>query len=322
MSHVRTSGSAGDRRVPGEVKDAVVVLADPWASIASHIRAATHCTVVSPAEWRKCPTVPAIYIGNPGTPEIPADSISWFHSTFAGVDSLLAQAWPPGTILTRTVGKMGLRMAEYVLAWMLFDYQKTGSLLAQQAGHQWQQIPPQLVNGSRMILFGVGRMGSSIARLATANGVDVHGVTAQPRKIDSCRTVTDLGEGIDACADSDWIVSSLPLTKATERLFDEQFFQRCRGAHFINVGRGDTVDLAALRNALLSGRLRRATLDVFPKEPLEPTDPLWDSPNISITPHQAAITTEEDVLEDFLAARNALLRGERPALTVDPSKGY
>jgi phosphoglycerate dehydrogenase-like enzyme len=117
----------------------------------------------------------------------------------------------------------------------------------------------------------------------------------------------------------------VPLTPATERLFDERFFSTLkRGAYFVNVARGRCVDTAALIAALKDGRLAGAALDVTDPEPLPPDHELWRLPNVIITPHDSA-SSDAAPRRQFLLYRENLRRfaaGEALLSVVDPSLGY
>lgn len=271
------------------------------------------------------PDGPFVYVG--GTlPDAPrAGRLVWFHSVNAGTDALLAAGpWPEGALLTRTVGRMGERIAQYVLGWMLAECQSVPEHTAQHARAVWQRLPSSLVAGQTAVVHGTGRIGSAVAALLRACSVRTVGVRRTQGVAPGFDRVVAAGSAQEAeeLAAARWVVSTLPLTGATEGFFGAERFAALRGASFVNVGRGASVDLDALEAALRDGRVRRAVLDVLPEEPPGPGDRVWRLPRTVVTSHSAGITADEDVVTDFEACWEAVARGRTPALAVDTGRGY
>ncbi len=283
--------------------------------------------------------VPLLCVGGTLPDALRTDRLLWFHSVNAGTDPLLSGgSWPAPALLTRTVGRMGERMAQYVLAWMLAEGQAVPEFTAQHARAHWERLPSELVAGQTALIYGTGRIGAAVGRLLGACGVRTVGVARTTRSgpapgsarvvPGSARVVPGFDRVIGAAEDTGvlaearWVISTLPLTVATEGFFGAARFAVVRGATFVNVGRGATVDMAALEAALRDGRLRRAVLDVLPAEPAAPGDPVWKLPRTVVTSHSSGITTDEDVAVDFTACWEAVAAGRRPELTVDVGRGY
>lgn len=129
-------------------------------------------------------------------------------------------------------------------------------------------------------------------------------------------------EALELLPEAQWLVAALPLTEHTRDYFDAEFFRRCRGAGFINVGRGATVVFDALKEALDTDRLSTAVLDVLAHEPPGPDDPYWQLPRTVITPHTAGVTAESDIITDFTRCWVSLSQGRVPDLAVDLKRGY
>ncbi|MFE7518623.1 MULTISPECIES: NAD(P)-dependent oxidoreductase [Streptomyces] len=271
------------------------------------------------------PDGPFVYVGG-ALPDAPrAGRLVWFHSVNAGTDALLAAGpWPEGALLTRTVGRMGERIAQYVLGWMLAECQSVPEHTAQHARAEWQRLPSSLVAGQTAVVHGTGRIGSAVAALLRACSVRTVGVRRTPGDAPGFDRVVAAGSAQEAeeLAAARWVVSTLPLTGATEGFFGAERFAALRGASFVNVGRGASVDLDALEAALRDGRVRRAVLDVLPEEPPGPGDRVWRLPRTVVTSHSAGITADEDVVTDFEACWEAVARGRTPALAVDTGRGY
>ncbi|MFF1919034.1 NAD(P)-dependent oxidoreductase [Streptomyces sp. NPDC058221] len=266
------------------------------------------------------PDGPYAYVGATLPEALRGDGLLWFHSVNAGTDALLdAGPWPPGALLTRTVGRMGERIAQYVLAWVLAGCQSVPEFAAQQGRAEWRRIPSELVSGQTAVVHGTGRIGSAVAGLLRACGIRTVGVARTPR---------EAPPGFDATAGRDepvaarWVVSALPLTGATRGYFGAERFAAMGGAAFINVGRGATVDLVALEAALHAGTVGSAVLDVLPEEPAAPGDLCWRLPRTVVTSHSAGITADEDIVADFAECLRELVAGRVPALAVDPARGY
>lgn len=209
------------------------------------------------------------------------------------------------------------------------------------------------------MIFGTGTIGAAVAAALQRCGLSTVGVARSARTrpgfdrviamegldgraatdvmdVMDVRDVRDVREATDAAADGEaaggpvaealvgarFVINALPLTPATTGLFGARLFAAMEGALFVNVGRGESVDTAALGDALRADRLRGAVLDVLPDEPVPPASEAWDLPRTVLTSHSAGVTTDEDVLTEFRAAWRSLRRGEPPALTVDPGAGY
>ncbi|MFG2432791.1 NAD(P)-dependent oxidoreductase [Streptomyces sp. NPDC048590] len=272
------------------------------------------------------PGVPVVYVGDTLPEALRTPELLWFHSVNAGTDALLASGpWPGSALLTRTVGRMGERIAQYALAWMLAEAQSVPEHSDQHARARWRRLPSEPVAGTTAVIHGAGRIGSAVAGLLRACGVRTVGVarTARPGATGFDSVVrAGSAEEREALAEARWVVSTLPLTSGTDRFFDATRFAAMRSATFINAGRGATVDMPALETALHDGSVRRAVLDVLPDEPAGPGHPAWRLPRTVITSHSAGITADEDVITDFQACWESVVEGRAPSLTVDTRRGY
>lgn len=267
------------------------------------------------------PAGPYVYVGAALPEALRGDGLLWFHSVNAGTDAVLdAGPWPSGALLTRTVGRMGERIAQYVLAWVLADCQSVPEFAAQHERAEWRRIPSELASGQTALIHGTGRIGSAVAGLLRACGIRTVGVARTPRAIPP--------PGFDATAGPDepvaarWVIAALPLTGATTGYFGADRFAAMGGASFVNVGRGATVDLEALEAALHAGTVGSAVLDVLADEPAAPGDRCWRLPRTVVTSHSAGITADDDIVTDFAACLRELMAGRVPALAVNPARGY
>jgi phosphoglycerate dehydrogenase-like enzyme len=258
-----------------------------------------------------------------------APRLRWIQFTSAGVDHL----WQPSlgeanVAVTSTKGIHAYPMAEFVMGAILAFEKGVPRMLRSQREHRWDRFMVEELLGKTMVLLGVGEIGRGTARLAKAFGVHTVGVG---RRANGDAPAPELDERVSADAlprvlsRADYVVASLPLTTRTRGSINEQAFRAMRrSAIFVNVGRGKTVDEAALTRALQEGWIGAAALDVFEQEPLPSESPLWDLPNVLISPHMGSDTDRymermTEVLYDNLVryAEGRPLRN-----VVDPKEGY
>ncbi|MBM7704298.1 D-2-hydroxyacid dehydrogenase [Metabacillus iocasae] len=249
--------------------------------------------------------------------------LKWVHSLGAGVDAfVLNRTWEEQVLLTRTICSFGQRMSEYCLSYMLRDVQKHDTYASQQAEKKWNPIAPTMLSSQTVVIYGTGEIGSQIGRVLTALGTTVYGVSASGTQKEGFTHVFSRSDEQDVLQKADWIISTLPLTLETKRMFDESFFSQLHASSFINVGRGGTVHTEELVNALNKGQVRQAVLDVFAEEPLPISSPLWNHPNITVTPHISAITTPKEAVACFMDTLERIQQGKPLLNKVAIDKGY
>jgi phosphoglycerate dehydrogenase-like enzyme len=225
--------------------------------------------------------------------------LRWVHTGTAGVGSLLHPELVAGdVILTNSAGVHAEPMADTILAMMLhFARGLDHAVRAQQRGAWDAAAFEQADSGVRELsgaavgIIGYGGIGRALARRVNALGMAVLALRrSADAAVDEFATVLSGDDGLDRIlAESDFLVLCVPATAATRGMIGVRELQRARhGAVLINVARGGIVDEAALLDALRSGRLRGAALDVFDEEPLPPDSPLWEAPRVLITPHVSA----------------------------------
>ncbi|NND46787.1 MAG: D-2-hydroxyacid dehydrogenase [Woeseiaceae bacterium] len=181
------------------------------------------------------------------------------------------------------------------------------------------------VSGKTMLVIGLGGIGTEVAERAAALGMRVVATRNSSRDGPSFVEYVGLSdELLDLVGQAEVIVNALPLTDSTRNLLDAEFFAATRkGALFINVGRGGTVDTDALTDAIRNGQIGGAGLDVTDPEPLPSDHALWQLDNVIITPHVASRGGERE--RHFVLLKENLRRfaaGERLLNVVDPERGY
>ncbi len=223
-----------------------------------------------------------------------APQLRWLHVFNAGVDHpVFATILERGVRLTTSSGSTAEPIAQTAIAGMLYLARNFPRWIAGQRSHQWDQMrPPDFprdLRGQVMVVLGMGSIGSEIGRLARLLGLYVIGVrrsAAAAEHADEMRTPDELDTMLPKC---DWLVIACPLTEKTRGMIDAALLAKLPAtARIINIGRGEIVDAPALIEALESGRLGGAYLDVFAQEPLPADSPLWTLPNVLVTPHNSS----------------------------------
>jgi phosphoglycerate dehydrogenase-like enzyme len=263
-----------------------------------------------------------------------ARRLRWVHAPAAGVASLLFPALVGSeVVLTNARGLHAVSMAEHALGLLLTFARKLHLARDLQRAHRWGQValwtePPAFgrLAGGTLGLVGLGAVGSALAARAAALGLRVIALRPHPRP-DPAPAHEQwgperLGELLER---ADWVVLAAPHTAATRGLIGAAELARMKpGAVLVNLGRGALVDEPALVAALREGRIAGAALDVVRGEPLEAASPLWDLPNVVITPHVAGLGPGhwEGAVEQFAGNLRRYLAGEPLVNVVDKRAGY
>lgn len=259
-------------------------------------------------------------------------SLRWVHSATAGVERVLTPAAARrGLAITNARGVFSEPIAEYVLMMILAVIRRLPQLLELQREHTWQPLPAREMRDVTVGVVGLGSIGRSVARLSLAFGARVVAVRRGEGPVGDDPDLAGIdrllapSELPELLAESDFVVLALPLTRATEDLFDAHRLGLMRpDAWLINVARGGLVDERALVRALRSGRLGGAVLDTVRAEPLEPGSPLFEVPNLILTPHTSWSSGRvlDRSIELFCDNLARFAAGETLLNTVDPGKGY
>ena len=250
------------------------------------------------------------------------------QSLAAGIDHLTSDPQLPREVpLCRIVdADMASGMAAYV-AWAVVNGQRhMGAYARQQAQALWREQPVQHPRHHTVGIAGYGALGQACARALRAIGYPVRGWRRRAEPGTGEDGVA-LFHGADQLADflvgCHTLVCLLPLTEATRGVLNTALFNGLpRGAHLINVGRGDHLVEADLLAALASGQLGAATLDAFTHEPLPADHPFWAHPQITLTPHIATRTPAAVIARQTLAHLAAVQEGRAAEVAVDLGRGY
>jgi len=183
-------------------------------------------------------------------------------------------------------------------------------------------LPPRLIKNDTVAILGTGFMGRGIAKLLRSVNMKTIGINRRGQPAEYFQQTLSWPDFCDHPPQISYLISTLPATKDNYHLLDRAFFRRFNALHFINCGRGSVMKIEAVLEALEQQNLRLASLDVFEQEPLARESNLWKHPQVIITPHQASLTSLDDVTESFEIALEAVLAGKKSPLHVNLNKGY
>lgn len=246
-------------------------------------------------------------------------NIRWLHLMNAGVDNpVFGRFIDRGVKLTTSSGSTAKPIAQTAIGGMLMLARPFLAWGESQRKGEWEPlrgVNPRDLDTQTMVVFGLGAIGKEIARLGQALGLHVVGVRRSPRTAED--TVDELvtpAELKDVLPRADWLALACPLTEETRNAIDAQALSLLpHGARILNIARGEVIDQKAMIEALLSGQLGGAYLDVATPEPLPAESPLWSMPNVIVTPHNSAISAgnERRQLEIFCENLRRWGRGQR-----------
>jgi len=252
-------------------------------------------------------------------------NLALIQSTWAGVEEIIPVV-PDGVAIARMVDpQLAATMAEAVLAWTLFLHREMPRYARQQRERVWKERALVKAQHRRIGIVGLGALGRAAAHTLVHHGFPVTGWSRSPKAVVGVECVHG-ADGLAALLErSDIVVNLLPRTDATDGLLDAAAFATMpAGAALINFGRGQTVDDAALLDALDSGHLDHAVLDVFDVEPLPNEHRYWSHGAVTVLPHISGPTSTDTAA--VIAADNVrrfLESGELPSdALVDRTRGY
>lgn len=259
-----------------------------------------------------------------------APRLKWLCTPFAGVDQFLAKdAFAnPETLLTNSSGAYGVTISEHTVMILLEILRRQPDYRRLVNAHEWRRdLTVRSIKDSRITLLGTGDIGrETAARLRAFAPANLTGINRSGRNPGGFDRILTAADWETVLPETDVLIISLPGTKeAFHMLGKKQLSLLPDGAVIINVGRGSVIDQEALLAELRSGRLY-AGLDVFEKEPLDKDDPVWDTPNLLITPHTAGNMTlkytVEKTVEQFIENLGNYCEGKPLKHLVDRERGY
>lgn len=215
-------------------------------------------------------------------------SVKWVAAVTAGVEQIPLEAFAQqGTIVTSAQGANAIPVAEHAMALLLACVRRLGESNRLATTRSWQLRPARIeLCDSTMVILGLGTIGEEIAKRAKAFGMHVIGIKRDPNAYAGCVSDVRRPEQLfEAVTEAQVLVSVLPDTTETRGIINADMLQALGRGVFVNVGRGSVVDEQALADALTTGALHGAGLDVFSTEPLPETSPLWGCETAVLSPH-------------------------------------
>jgi glyoxylate/hydroxypyruvate reductase len=258
-------------------------------------------------------------------------NLKMVSSIAAGVDSILAcPSLPKDVVVTRVRDHAQADLMAGFAAWqVVWHHRRMGDYIANQARRSWDRsFRPQAPGSVTVGVLGYGLMGRRCAMAIAAMGFRVlvarNSVPTTPEaSLDGIEIIAGPGAILSVAAEADILVNVLPLTDTTRDLLDGNFFAQMKpGAALVQMGRGEHMVEADLIEALDSGQLAGASVDVFRQEPPAEDHPFWSHPRIMVTPHKASDTTPAEILRQVKENFSALREGRLPPGLVNREAGY
>lgn len=252
-----------------------------------------------------------------------APNLKWLHMGHAGADDpIFQELMDRGVTVTASAGLTAEPIAQSAIAGLLALNRGILTWLDSQRRHAWEQSPrdlpseeqPPVLGDLTMVILGLGAIGSYVARYARAFGIHVIGVRRSPATIeDGVDEWVSPNRLAEVLPRAEIFVSTIPLTAETRGMLDAGALALLpEGGYFINVSRGEIVDQDALIRRIEGGHLRGVYLDVTDPEPLPEDSPLWDLPNVIVSPHDSGRSAGTRAIADawFIEEVGRWLRGE------------
>ncbi len=251
------------------------------------------------------------------------ERLKWIQTTSTGVGRSVADLGlaERGILVTTARGVHARPLAEFTFMALLAHFRGLRHLEAEQRAHSWVRMCGEEVAGRTLVILGAGDLARGCARIAQALDMRVIALARDPGRsrdhnalFDEIRPVSALHATL---AEADALVLTVPHTPQTDNLIDAAAIAALKpGAALVNIARGQIIDEDAMTAALRSGHIAFAALDVARVEPLPADSPLWDLPNVLISPHSASTVTAENagITSIFIANLHAWIVGDRAAM--------
>jgi glyoxylate/hydroxypyruvate reductase A len=253
-----------------------------------------------------------------------AKRLRWIQSMSAGVENFVRSEHVPRRVqLTRVEGVFGPIMSEYVIGYLLAVTQNMKSVFENQKKKEWRPFLVDSLRSKTVGVMGLGSIGAHIAYKLHLMGAEVIGLDEQSKKLPFVSREFSRQEMDEFLGRADFVVVTMPLTKATRGLIgDRQFEAMKRTAYLVNICRGPVVRERALLKALKKGTIAGAILDVFDKEPLPSQHGFWNIENVFLTPHISGPSLPEDIAPIFIENLKRFEEGKPLRGLVDRQRGF
>ena len=252
--------------------------------------------------------------------------LRWIQTSSSGIGEWIRRLGlvDASVVVTNAAGIHARPLAEFVVFAMLYFAKRWPRMVAEQRAHHWERCAIDTLDGKTLGIIGLGQVGRMVAQFARPFGVRVIGIRRSGA--DSGVDQVYRPDQLDAVLQlSDYLVLSVPHTSQTVGLIGARELGLLKsGAVLINIARGSIIDEPALIDSLRSGHLGGAALDVVSSEPLAPDSPLWDIPNVLITPHSMSTACDENerLTDLFCDNLRRYLNGEPLRNQVNKTRGY
>ncbi len=258
------------------------------------------------------------------------ERLKFLQLCVAGAEKYCSENAASSFIIANATGAFGEVISEYILGAVLAVYRGFFTLRDNQRLHLWNDREQErLIFGERALILGCGDIGRNTAVKLKAFGANVAGIRRIPRPTSGFDEVYGIESLDEQLKTADIVICCLPKTPRTDKLLDGgRISLMKRNALVVNVGRGSLIDTSALYSALKKGDIYGAVLDVFEEEPLPENSPLWDLPNLLITPHISGKSfghspdTERRIAEICANNLRRFIAGEPLRNVIDKKEGY
>jgi phosphoglycerate dehydrogenase-like enzyme len=256
-----------------------------------------------------------------------APRVRWVQSTSAGIGQMVKRVGldKTGIVLTTSSGVHARPLADFCLMAMLMFAKDYVRMERDKKSKRWERYCGEELTGKTLAIIGLGRIGQEVARHGKRMDMRVVGMRRSDAPVEGIDRLFGRDQLRDVLGETDFLVLAAPHTPETEGIIGAgEIAAMKQGAVLINIGRGQLVDEPALIRALKEGHLAGAALDVFQAEPPPADSPLWDMPNVIISPHSASTVTQENarITELFCDNLRRYLGGRPLRNVLDTEKLY
>lgn len=252
-----------------------------------------------------------------------ASRLQWVQSSWAGVDRLCQAQQRSDYVLTGVKDIFGALITEYVMTYVFVLERKMFAMREDQANKRWQPRPYRPAAEISLGIIGLGSIGQHLAKTAAGFGIRVIGMNRSGKPCEGVEKIYTEATLAEFLAEPDYLILTLPDTPKTRHFINAETLAMMKSSVvLINVGRGSIINESDLVTALQQQKIAAAVLDVFETEPLPEDSLLWELPNVYVTPHVAAPSCPQDVVEIFVENYGRFTRGESLLHLIDFERGY
>jgi len=258
-----------------------------------------------------------------------APRLRWVQATSSGIGEYLKKTGLENSRIAFTTasGVHARPLAEFSMLGLLHFFRDVQYLDEMKRAHHWERYTTPGLDGARVLLVGLGSLGREVAKDCARFGVEVWGArrTTGGELPEGVTRLVNQRDLLDVLPQVDALILACPLTDETRLLIDRPQVEALKpGAVIVNISRGGVINEAAMVEGLKSGRIKGAALDVFEVEPLPKESPMWDLPNVLISPHSASTVGAENgrIVDIFLDNLGRFTRGEPLRNLFDKTRGY